>query len=245
MNPNHRQTLSDTRTIVLSEEQVRGMKDEEILSSMVRGFYGGWSFFPERCLVRTLWEVGWGSLIRCEFVGQIPYEQSPHLASPSSLTRTVLPPKGFMLFGRNFMVLDSYILPGQETQKMLPIFAKQRTELLATFPELGSKPVEVSNLEPVITHDQKSSYVDVAYGSNLPGRHFAGVHRFEVTRLPQNPLNPQGPDEEGPAAVEINYSSVSCDPNSNVKVFGEAIAKFHRLYALMLFVDCVDEVLRC
>lgn len=72
VNPKHHQVLGDTRTIVLSKEQVGEMKDEEILSRMVRGFYSGWSFFPEKCLVRTLWEVGWGSMIRCEFVGTKP-----------------------------------------------------------------------------------------------------------------------------------------------------------------------------
>jgi len=81
--------------------------------------------------------------------------------------------------------------------------------------------------------DPMGSFVEIAFGDDRQG--FAGVNRFEVSRLAAD----QG--------VIVSYSSLACNPKDDRPIFSWAdidlVARFHRLYALYLFRDGIREVL--
>jgi len=80
------------------------------------------------------------------------------------------------------------------------------------------------------------SFVEIGFGDNR--KEFVGMHRFEVVR---------GVDFKGErndeGAVELRYSSISCNPTKNQLPFPGWVFGFHTFYAQSLFRDGVREVL--
>jgi len=78
------------------------------------------------------------------------------------------------------------------------------------------------------------------------------MHRFEILRaatpeltldsseLVEKELKGDNEDE----AMSIWYSSLSCNPTLNKPPFPRSIARFHELYAQILFRDGIREVLK-
>ena len=50
--------MEDTRSVLLSKRDIRGMSDEELLARFVKGFFGGWAFWPEKCLLGVITGLG-------------------------------------------------------------------------------------------------------------------------------------------------------------------------------------------
>ena len=44
-------TTTDSRFIILSKHEIGNLTDEEILVRLVRGFFGGWVFWPEKGII--------------------------------------------------------------------------------------------------------------------------------------------------------------------------------------------------
>jgi hypothetical protein len=82
------------------------MTDEEVLARCLRGFYGGWVFWPEKLLIFGLRSLG-RKLVAVGFEGVDMDE--PQIVDPLELSREKLPEKGTVLLGGNFMVLDKYV----------------------------------------------------------------------------------------------------------------------------------------
>ena len=70
INPLSIPITSDSYSLSLSKDMVRGRNDEELLLAFTRGFFGGWVFFPERVLLKTLNLFG-GYLVRVGFSGML------------------------------------------------------------------------------------------------------------------------------------------------------------------------------
>jgi len=87
------------------------------------------------------------------------------------------------------------------------------------------------------TSQENDSFVDVAFGDNRKG--FCGLHRFQVTR----DISEDWKEWEGVGAVNIEYSSISCNPSENKTVFSNWVCLFHKWYAMVLFRDGIREVL--
>ena len=68
INPRNNQALVNTITIALSETDVEGLSDEEILARFTKGFFNGWIIFPER-LVMGLFELFGSTVIPVSFTG--------------------------------------------------------------------------------------------------------------------------------------------------------------------------------
>ena len=58
INPRHHDAMIDSRSIHLSKKEVADLGDEEILARFLRGFFGGWIFYPERNLIAALGAFG-------------------------------------------------------------------------------------------------------------------------------------------------------------------------------------------
>ena len=99
----------------------------------------------------------------------------------------------------------------------------------------------------ILNHEIKSnskssvespSFLELGYGDDR--KTFSGFHRFEVSR------QGGGKEEEGGAVLQ--YSSISCNPAEDRRIFpwvtAGTIVWFHNFYALCLFRDGVREVLR-
>jgi hypothetical protein len=69
VNPRNYQALKDTRSILLSRQEVGQLSDEEILSRFTKGYFGGWIFTPERCLCKVLNFFG-TMLLNVDFSGK-------------------------------------------------------------------------------------------------------------------------------------------------------------------------------
>jgi hypothetical protein len=85
--------------------------------------------------------------------------------------------------------------------------------------------------------EMEGSFVDVAFGDNR--KRFSGLHRFEVTR----DVSEDGKEEGDVGAVRVEYSSISCNPSENKRVFPNWVWVFHKWYAMVLFRDGIREVL--
>jgi hypothetical protein len=126
VNPRHHKLITDSRSIILSKAETKNLSDEEILARFLKGFFGGWIFTPEITLIATLRgmglpfiPVGYSSTflysLKPALKDQVPILYiavkpiGPILQSPSQLSRTTLPPPHTLLFGGNFMVLDTNI----------------------------------------------------------------------------------------------------------------------------------------
>lgn len=90
------------------------LTDEEILARFLKGFFGGWSFLPERTLFGALKLVG-KSFIPVGFT--TAPSDGPRFSSPSELSKTRLPEKYSKLFHDNFMILDRSI--GDRSSKLV------------------------------------------------------------------------------------------------------------------------------
>jgi hypothetical protein len=86
--------------------------------------------------------------------------------------------------------------------------------------------------------NQSPSFLEVGFGDDRKG--FAGMHRFEVSRV-SNSTRTEETGEDG--AVELCYSSISCNPTVNKLPFPAWVFEFHKFYAQCLFRDGVAEVL--
>jgi hypothetical protein len=93
---------------------------------------------------------------------------------------------------------------------------------------------------PLGEEGQSPSFIEIGFGDNRKG--FAGMHRFEVSRVSN--LSKAGGEEGEDGAVELWYSSISCNPTVNKLPFPGWVFSFHKFYAQCLFKDGVVEVLR-
>lgn len=85
------------------------------------------------------------------------------------------------------------------------------------------------------------SYVDVAFGSDT--RRFSGAHRFSIIREGQE--FGQIDSQLSPKKVEVRFDSLTCNPvqvDAKPKSYSQILAKFHRIYALLLFREAVSGV---
>jgi len=77
------------------------------------------------------------------------------------------------------------------------------------------------------------NFVEVGFGDDR--KSFAGMHRFEVSKRAAG----QG--------VVVGYSCCACNPKDDTPIYPwinrKFVAKFHGLYALLLFRDGIREVL--
>jgi hypothetical protein len=89
------------------------MTDEEVLARCLRGFYGGWVFWPEKLLIFGLGVLG-RKLVAVGFEGV--QMDGTQIVDPLDLSREKLPEKGTVLLGDNFMVLDKYVKGEGEEQ---------------------------------------------------------------------------------------------------------------------------------
>jgi len=228
VNPRNHQARFDTRSITLlksefarkESDKSKYISDEEILASFVKGFFGGWSFTPERGMLAMLRNMG-RKFIEAKFSKISPRKTA--INTLDGLSKTKLLPKGTLLFGGNFLILDIHISPNS-------VISASKS-----LPELAPASVfEPSRLVSNKLEDPNISYIDVGFGSNE--RDFSGVHRFEVKRHP-------AAQEERKEEVTICFSSMSCNPSSNKPPFPNAIFKFHCWYAMSLFRDGIEGVI--
>ncbi|KAH9219104.1 hypothetical protein DL95DRAFT_331287 [Leptodontidium sp. 2 PMI_412] len=103
VNPNNHISDPDSISIELLRSEIGELNDEEILARFLKGFFGGWSFLPERTYLGALGLMG-RSLIPVRFTGV--QTGGPWLPSPNDLSESRLPEKYSKLFHGNFMVLD-------------------------------------------------------------------------------------------------------------------------------------------
>ncbi len=85
------------------------------------------------------------------------------------------------------------------------------------------------------------SYVDVGFGDDR--KKFAGMHRFEI----QHHFAKEEKDEKeekGEEEVRIWYSSLSCNPSIDRPLFWDWAFALHRWYAMCLFRDGIECVIR-
>ncbi|PVH77616.1 hypothetical protein DL98DRAFT_463419 [Cadophora sp. DSE1049] len=104
VNPCNHIAVPDSISINLLKSEIGELTDEEVLARFLKGFFGGWSFLPERTLFGALRLVG-RSFIPVGFTVGIPTD-SLSLSSPNDLSKTKLPEKYSKLFHGNFMALD-------------------------------------------------------------------------------------------------------------------------------------------
>lgn len=78
------------------------------------------------------------------------------------------------------------------------------------------------------------SYIDVGFGSSRSS--FAGLHRFSIRR------NRNERSDEG--EVEIEMSSLICNPTVDRLSMPAALMIFDRVYARLLFREAVSRILR-
>jgi hypothetical protein len=139
----------------------------------------------------------------------------------AKLSRTKLPERYTQLYNANFMVLDVHVRPQQPMRE-------------------GAENTSES---------EETSYVDIGFGCDL--KQFSGMHRFEILRAPppesiadSSELAEKKLKGDNDKAVTIWYSSLSCNPAVNKPPFPRSIARFHELYAQILFRDGIREVLK-
>ncbi|KAL2061302.1 hypothetical protein VTL71DRAFT_7575 [Oculimacula yallundae] len=106
VNPYDHVSDPDSISINLSGSEIRELTDEEILARILKGFFGGWSFLPERTYLSALGLMG-RSFIPVGFSG-VP-DSGPTILSPNDLSMKKLPEKYSKLFHGNFMILDMHI----------------------------------------------------------------------------------------------------------------------------------------
>ncbi|KUJ18913.1 uncharacterized protein LY89DRAFT_507637 [Mollisia scopiformis] len=223
VNPRNHIQLTDSRSINLLRSEISRshlrdgdamVSDEEILARFLVGFFGGWSFTPERGLLAALRRMG------KKFI-EAKYTEMPSSGHPidtlGGFSKTKLPPKGTILFGGNFMVLD--------TRVFFPPGSPSSASSLATR-EVPSY-IDIGFGDPVI------SYVDVAFGADQ--KNFSGLHRFEIQ---YHPTKKEGEE------LTVWYSSLSCNPSLNRAPFPKWTVAFHRWYAMCLFRDGIEGVIR-
>jgi hypothetical protein len=58
VNPRSHISATDSRKIILSKDEVGNLTDEEILSRFLKGFYGGWVFWPEKGVIAAFRAFG-------------------------------------------------------------------------------------------------------------------------------------------------------------------------------------------
>jgi hypothetical protein len=58
VNPRHHIAWTNSHSIILSRSEVGDASDEEILARLVKGFFGGWIFTPEKNLLDLLHALG-------------------------------------------------------------------------------------------------------------------------------------------------------------------------------------------
>ncbi|CZR55848.1 uncharacterized protein PAC_05736 [Phialocephala subalpina] len=224
INPRNHAWTSDSRSITLRRSEIAKSRkddgneegtevgDEEILARFVKGFFRGWSFTPERGLLALLARFGRKFIP----VGYSVMEAIGEPLSLDGLSKTHLPEKGTVLFGGNFMILDTHIAhPSSSTTTHSPPLGEKQS--------LGASCADTGYQDPVI------SFVDIAFGDDR--RNFAGLHRFEIRG-----------EKEG--EIIIWYSSMSCNPSIDKAPFPKWVFGFHVWYAMCLFKDGVEEVIR-
>ncbi|KAH7116748.1 hypothetical protein B0J11DRAFT_100244 [Dendryphion nanum] len=137
VNPHKYSSSDDSRHAYITLQL--SLTDEEILARFVKGFFGGYVFTPERCLLR---------LVGKSITG---FDQSKHVPtsyiwSATQIPEKTLPPVNTLLFG-TFRVID---------------YSLASAHLTTTSAEVTS-----TTMEPISQHSY--SYIDIVYGShNLP-----------------------------------------------------------------------------
>lgn len=220
VNPRGYVAMSDSRSVTLelprrdSEEddgwtglasEQQGPSDQVLLASFVKGFFGGRVFQPERIAL-----------------GVLRLQAGP------------FPGKPFRLFCWRCRTLTE---PGLTT----PERRIWSTEELSndTLPPPSSTifgafqvaAIDIANTEtdedPTVSANQgTTSSVDVLYGSSEG--HFAGCHRFSVSRDGRK--------------VKLALECVTCNPTVDAPLRPAFMFWFHRVYAMLLFRDALSNL---
>ncbi|KAI9163635.1 hypothetical protein HJFPF1_05257 [Paramyrothecium foliicola] len=99
VNPRHHETWSDTHLATLELSCHQHITDEALLSRVIKEFYSGWVFAPERWILRLLGK----QLVRLTPLTSTPI--SSPIWDPDELSTSKLPPLHSVLFG-TWQVVD-------------------------------------------------------------------------------------------------------------------------------------------
>ncbi|KAK2048324.1 hypothetical protein LZ31DRAFT_490362 [Colletotrichum somersetense] len=80
-------------------------------------------------------------------------------------------------------------------------------------------------------HEKRESSIDFVFGGDET--HFAGVHRFIVSRNP-----------ESIGKVRIRYEHMACNPTVDQPIKPDFLLRFHNFYAMLLFREALAEVIQ-
>ncbi|KAH8889098.1 hypothetical protein GQ53DRAFT_843162 [Thozetella sp. PMI_491] len=127
-NPRKTPTNQDSYSLRIPAWRLRpGLSDEEILARFTKGFFGRWIFTPERWLFLstklsitrqlTMPQEETSSSTRGRTT--VISASTPEIWHLSSLSASVVPPLGSLLFG-NFILLDSSAASVEERDAMFP-----------------------------------------------------------------------------------------------------------------------------
>ena len=111
------------------------------------------------------------------------------------------------------------------------MLTKNATLHNANFIVLDSSPAPSKSFIPGSI--ESPAHVDIGFGDDQ--KSFNGLFRFEVERDRRL--------EKGDRYTTISYSSVTCNPTTNMPPFPGFVGYFHRWYATQLFRDGLREVL--
>jgi len=149
VNPDNHDCLDDSREARLVLD--RALSDEQILAHFVKGFFGGWTFAPERIILR----IAQIQLVQLAALKDMPVSQRVWYTSEISQDRLAKP--GTIYFGA-FQVADRLVGDLQKAEHQ-----QSKDEGDAT---QGN------------SIDTSESYVDFVFGSDKGI--LRGVHRFSV-----------------------------------------------------------------
>jgi len=234
-------SIFDTRTVTISDPAITRLRDEQILSRYVRGYFGGWAFFPERILLTSL-RFCFGFTLPSEFPGEyVPPSYSSSLLTydlaiahgkdvsslPYGLSRDKLPQVGSTITYGTFQVLASHI----------------RTSAVQN---------NTTSIADRIDTGDEDSYVDIAAG-RAAGT-FTACHRYTIHRMAKHRPEAHRTTTEGSQGdiqgaendlfVKVIQSDTALNPSADSLGLIGWMHGFHMIYARLLHWDGVREVLR-
>ncbi|KAM3076131.1 hypothetical protein ACMFMF_005471 [Clarireedia jacksonii] len=118
VNPHNHIAVADSYSIRLSSSEICGRSDEEILATFTHGLFGGWVFSPERYAIRLLEKFGLRIVPMAFSKIPSPGPKIQHLSTDT------LPPIHSLLFGGNFIVLDTSVSIKEERRPAAQAFVE-------------------------------------------------------------------------------------------------------------------------
>lgn len=215
INPRSHVSHHVSHHIILTKTEIGDRSDEEILATFLKGFYSGWAFTPERGLITSFGTFG-RTMVPSGFSGIISPLSEPHLVT--SVNNLGIRANG-----------PEILSPRGISRTSLP---EKSTRMLG-----GNAVVLESHVNPGSFTKEASipSFLEIGFGSDRG--ELAGMHRFELS----HDLKSIGVEE---GAVELWFSSVTCNPVVDKILFPTWAFGVYKLYARSLFRDGVAEVLK-